>query len=84
MAIWGVDSGTIDEKRLKPLGLICYGGGTNDKGEMTWHVQDKKSFNVHLVKKDFDNVEKIYKKFVRKEKLKRINNIYQDESKTIL
>ena len=73
MAIWGVDNGTIGEKLLKPLGLICYGGGTNDKGEMTWHVLDKKGFDVHLVKKDFDNVEQIYKKFLRKEKLKKID-----------
>ena len=77
MAIWGVYSGSVDEKRLKPLGLICYGGGSNEKGE-TYRVSDKKGFNVYLNKKDFDNVEEVYKKYkkdLRKEKLNRINNI---------
>jgi hypothetical protein len=80
--MWGVDSGSVDEKRLKPLGLICYGGSSNDKGEMTWHVSDKKGFDVYLVRKDFDNVEEVYKKYkkdLRKDKLNRINDSIQAE-----
>jgi hypothetical protein len=74
--VWGVDGGIVDEKRLKPLGLICDGGGTNKKGEMTWHVSDNKDFDVYLIRNDFDNVEKIYEKFkktLRRDKLKKIN-----------
>ena len=78
MAIWGVDSGTIDEKRLSPLGLICYGGSSSEKGT-TWRVQSKSkndNFKMELNEKDFKNVGKIYKKFkldLRKKKLMKIN-----------
>ena len=79
MAVWGVEgSGGTDETRLKPLGLICY--GSNYDG-MTWRVfsDNKNGFDVYLNKKDFDNVEQIYKKFLRKEKLNRINDSIQTE-----
>ena len=75
---WAVDSGSVDETRLKPLGLICY-GGSSDKDGMTYHVKkDKKGFDMYLNKKDFDNVGEIYRKFkmsLRIDKLKKINNI---------
>jgi len=76
MAVWGVVGGSsVDEKRLSRLGLICYGGGSNNKG-MTYHVYSKdKTFNKELNKKDFDNIEVIYKKYLRKKKLQKINKL---------
>ena len=73
--IWGVDGDSIDEKRLAPIGLVCWGGSSNNKG-MTYHVHNKDlSFDVELNQKDFDDVDKIYKKFLRKQKLNKINNL---------
>ena len=75
--IWGVDRGKVSEERLSSIGLSCWGGGTNAKG-MTYHVySDDKSFDVELNQKDFDNIEKVYKKFkndIRIKKLKKIND----------
>lgn len=71
MSIWGVEGGTVDEERLKPLGLICYGGRSSDKNGTTYHVCGKNGFDVYLNKQDFDNVGDIYKKFkndLRKDK----------------
>jgi len=71
--VWCVDNGTVNEERLKPLGLICYGGGSNSKGE-TYHVfNEDKSFDVEVNKKDFEIIHKIYHNFKRKEKLLKIN-----------
>ena len=74
MSTWGVEGGGVDEKRLDPLGLTCYGGSSNGKG-FTYHVFDNKDFDVHLSKKDFDRVDKIYNLHLRKYKLKKINKL---------
>jgi len=57
MTVWGVDgSGLVGEKKLKPLGLKCYGGVSNPKDGMLWHVhnddnrkQGKKIDNIKIV-----------------------------------
>ena len=75
--IWGVDRGKVSEEKLSPLGLSCYGGSSNDKG-MTYHVYNEdKSFDLELSQKDYENIEKFYKKFkndLRKNKLKKLND----------
>jgi hypothetical protein len=77
MSIWGVTgegkSCQVDEKRLNPLGLTCWGGSSSNSGAMTWHVYNAdKSFDVYLEKEDFDNVDRIYNQFLRKYKLEKI------------
>lgn len=74
--IWGVESGLIDENRLKPLGLCCDGGSSNKDG-MTYHVFSKNDdFNIYVNFEDFKKIDVIYRNFKkseRKEKLKKLN-----------
>jgi hypothetical protein len=77
---WGVSSGNgsckVDEKRLAPLGLTCWGGPTDAfTGKQLYHVYNEdKSFDRNLNEEDFKNIDLIYKKFSRKYKLKKICN----------
>lgn len=78
MGVWGVDgSGGVDEKRLKPLGLFCFGGTSNPKDGMLYHVYNEdRSFDVYLKVDDYEIVDVIYKTWKtknRKEKIDKIN-----------
>jgi len=76
--MWGVTdingkSCEVDEKRLKPLGLVCWGGGSKNGGTSYYVCNNDKSFSQHLDEKEFKNVEKIYSKFLRKHKLNKLD-----------
>ena len=78
--VWGVDSGSIDDKILKPLGLVCHGGGSFKNNELSYHVtninSNKNKIDIYLTKKEFNNIENYMKKYnkeIRLKKLKKLN-----------
>ena len=75
--VWGVDgSGTVEDEILEPLGLISYGGGSNPKsGRMTYVVYSKSDndFRYEIDDNKLHEIGKIYKSYLRKHKLEKIN-----------
>jgi hypothetical protein len=74
MAIWGIDSGTINEEKLSKLGLVCTGGRSSEKNGMTYMVYRKSGeFYKEFTKEEFDKIDENYIRKERKQKLKKIN-----------
>jgi hypothetical protein len=76
MAIWGIEGGDgkVMKELLSPLGLYSYGGGSKDS-EMSYVIYSNsdKNFKVELAWSKINDIEKIYKKYLRKQKLLNIN-----------
>ena len=89
VGLWGIGSyGTIglwdeigfDENRLRKLGLKCTGGGSygafNGQRLETYNIYNiDKSFYMELSRDEFDNVDRIYNIYLRRYKLKRLNEV---------
>lgn len=69
MLVWGVESGGVDDKRLKPLGLYCSGGFT--KNNINYFLVWSNNQRYELTEKEFDNIEI----WLRKIKLNKIESI---------
>lgn len=66
--MWGVDGiEGIDSKRLKPLGLYCPGGGSNNGKEYFTIICNK--IRYEITKDEFDDIES----WLRKLKLEKLN-----------
>jgi hypothetical protein len=62
MMVWGFEGPPI--KLI--YGLQHTGGSSDKNGNMTYRVYNQNnSFNKELSKKDYDNIKKIYEKFVQ-------------------
>ena len=69
-----------DEIRLRKLGLKCSGGGQwgnfNGMKLETYYVFSRdNTFNMELSKEEVDNIDRLYNVYLRKYKLKRLNEI---------
>lgn len=74
--MWGICEGSIDEKLLKPLGLVCYGGGSRN-GETTYNVTSLKgNFRYEFTQKEFDNLleQEQIQVYLRQNKIKKLKN----------
>lgn len=66
----------IDEEKLSPLSLYCTGGGFKDKENRTWWVHSfKYNFIMVLDENQYKNVKYYYNVHLRKNKLKKLNEI---------
>lgn len=76
--VWGTTGGNSKccEEILEPLGLVSYGGGTDiETGDMTYRIfSEENDFTCELIWQEINEVEKIYKTYLRKRKLKNVTN----------
>ena len=79
--IWGTTEGNCQEELLSPLGLYSSGGGSLN-GKLSYIIyskSEKDNFKYEIecdrLKKDINKVQQAYKKYLRKEKIKKINNL---------
>ncbi len=67
--VWTVARGTVEEEKLKPLGLICHGGHVTG----TYRIRGiNDDFIIDLPIEKIDNIKYIYNKWLRKNKLEQI------------
>lgn len=80
---WGVNNGSINEDKLKPLGLVCYGGESSETG-FTYSVKSfDGKFEVELTYEEFQNVDIIYHDFKLKQRKDKLENIENNHMKKI-
>ena len=69
-----------DDSRLRKLGLKCSGGGQwgnfNGMKLETYYVFNRdNTFNMELSKEEVDNIDRLYNIYLRRYKLRRLNEI---------
>lgn len=79
--IWGTTEGNCQEELLSPLGLYSSGGGSLN-GKLSYIIYSKNMKNnfkyeieFDRLKKDIKKVQQAYQKYLRKEKIKKINSL---------
>jgi hypothetical protein len=69
--VWGVYNAGIKRELLEPLGLVCRGGAWSG----VYTIRGiRNNFVVDLPISDINEIEKIYTKWLRKNKLNKIEN----------